>query len=721
MKLKKHGCLLIFAAIILTPAVLPAQQNQIDSLTALIVKYKGQNNHEQDTNYINTVSELAFKYNNINPDTTILLAQEAVRLCDKIKYLKGKVDAMRSIALAYNVKGDYTQALTLFGEALEIAKNIGYVKGAGRIYHNTGIVYSNLGKFPEALENYFKALAMREELRDTLGISSSINGIGAIYFVQGKLTDALNNYLKSLQFAKQINYLSGIETAYANIGEVNFRLGKYNEAKDYLLKALEVNRTTNNKETGAFLSSILASIYLKQGKYEDAVTANQASEKLAIEIGSQEYISRSLLGIGEVNLALKNYEKAYSLTQEGINVARQIGFIELVRDGNETMSKICEAKGLGMQALYYHRQFKLYADSINNQQTEQRSANLAADYEYAKKEIVIKAEQEKKQIEFQKKTNQQRWIIFSAFAAFFSALLVAWLIFRSRQKTKKANDLLHHQNIEIDKQKNIVEKALRDLKATQTQLIQSEKMASLGELTAGIAHEIQNPLNFVNNFSEVNKELLEEMKEEIDNGNTEEVKAIANDVIYNQEKITEHGKRADAIVKGMLQHSRSSSGIKEPADINRLADEYLRLAHHGLRAKDKSVNASIKTEFDETIGNINIIPQDIGRVILNLITNAFYVVNEKSKQGIVGYEPTVSVSTKKEGNKVFIAVKDNGNGIPQKILDKIFQPFFTTKPTGQGTGLGLSLSYDIVKAHGGELRVETKEGGYAQFTIILPV
>jgi signal transduction histidine kinase len=227
-------------------------------------------------------------------------------------------------------------------------------------------------------------------------------------------------------------------------------------------------------------------------------------------------------------------------------------------------------------------------------------------------------------------------------------------------------------------------------------------------------------LNFINNFSEVNKELLQEMKEEVDNGNTEEVKTIANDVIYNQEKINEHGKRADAIVKGMLQHSGNSSGVKEPTDINKLADEYSRLSHHGFRAKDKLFNATLKTDFDEKIGNINIIPQDIGRVILNLINNAFYAVDERKKRNQNGYEPTVSVSTKKTNDKVEIIVSDNGNGIPQKVLDKIFQPFFTTKPTGQGTGLGLSLSYDIVKAHGGELKVETQESKGTTFMIMLP-
>ena len=287
------------------------------------------------------------------------------------------------------------------------------------------------------------------------------------------------------------------------------------------------------------------------------------------------------------------------------------------------------------------------------------------------------------------------------------------------------NELLEkgvqQRTAELLNEKEKLQNTLTHLRSAQKQLVQSEKMASLGELTAGIAHEIQNPLNFVNNFSEVSKELLDEMKTELDNRNVEDAKEIANSVIQNLEKILHHGKRAEGIVKGMLQHSRNSSGVKEPTDINVLTDEYLRLAYHGLRAKDKTFNATMNTDFDKTLDKINIIPQDIGRVILNLITNAFYVVNEKKQSGIENYEPTVSVSTKKGIDKFFISVKDNGNGIPSKVLDKIFQPFFTTKPTGQGTGLGLSLSYDIVKAHGGELNVETVEGNGSIFTIILPV
>jgi len=283
---------------------------------------------------------------------------------------------------------------------------------------------------------------------------------------------------------------------------------------------------------------------------------------------------------------------------------------------------------------------------------------------------------------------------------------------------------------ELTQQKEELELALVELKATQSQLIQSEKMASLGELTAGIAHEIQNPLNFVNNFSEVNAELIEELKTEKSKPNNERDEnlenEILNDIAANEEKINHHGKRADAIVKGMLLHSRKNTGQKEPTDINALCDEYIRLSYHGLRAKDKSFNADFKMEFDESIGKINIVPQDIGRVLLNLFNNAFYAVNEKLKSkktilqatGIL-YAPIVTVVTKKIQDKIEIKVSDNGNGIPQNILDKIFQPFFTTKPTGQGTGLGLSISYDIVKAHGGEITVETKEGEGTSIIVIM--
>jgi signal transduction histidine kinase len=323
------------------------------------------------------------------------------------------------------------------------------------------------------------------------------------------------------------------------------------------------------------------------------------------------------------------------------------------------------------------------------------------------------------------------WIMLQRYA-----LLRKQLTIQELARERERSEIMAQQKIilevQVEERTAELKQSIEELKSTQSQLIQSEKMASLGELTAGIAHEIQNPLNFVNNFSEVSNELIEEIKEERskekDEQDQEMVDEILDDIKQNLKKINHHGKRADAIVKGMLQHSRSSSATKESTNINKLADEYLRLAYHGLRAKDKSFNSTMKTEFDETIGNINIIPQDIGRVILNLITNAFYATNEKQNSPLIpkgkienGYEPTVTVSSKKVGTTIEISVKDNGNGIPHKVIDKIFQPFFTTKPTGKGTGLGLSISYDIVKAHDGDMKVETEEGEGSKFIITLPI
>jgi signal transduction histidine kinase/ligand-binding sensor domain-containing protein len=308
------------------------------------------------------------------------------------------------------------------------------------------------------------------------------------------------------------------------------------------------------------------------------------------------------------------------------------------------------------------------------------------------------------------------WWAYTLFGLLVIGAIWGFIYYRSQQLRKE--NLQLEQKVTV--RTNQLNQSLEELKSTQAQLIQSEKMASLGELTAGIAHEIQNPLNFVNNFSDVNKELLAEMNEEIQKGNYEEVRTIAKDLTDNEEKINHHGRRADAIVKGMLQHSRTSAGNKEFTDINALADEYLRLAYHGMRAKDKTFNASMQTDFDKSVGNVHIISQDMGRVLLNLYNNAFYAVNEKSKVSVAGYQPTVSVSTKKKNGRLEIRVRDNGNGMPQKVLDKIFQPFFTTKPAGQGTGLGLSLSYDITKAHGGEIKVDTKEGEFTEFTIQVP-
>ena len=377
------------------------------------------------------------------------------------------------------------------------------------------------------------------------------------------------------------------------------------------------------------------------------------------------------------------------------------------------MSELYDATNT-KEALFYYKIASAAKDSLYS------SSNIQAIQALANQE-----QENQLSLEAQKTAYQNRIKQYGFLAGLGILLIVATGLYRNNRQKQKANNLLQQQKEEINIQKSKVEETLSELKSTQGQLIQSEKMASLGELTAGIAHEIQNPLNFVNNFSEVNNELLVEMKEEMDKGNLGEAKQIAENIIENSRKVLNHGKRADGIVKGMLQHAQASSGQKEPTDINALADEYFRLSYQGLRAKDKSFNASLQTHLDPAIGKINIVPQDIARVLLNLYNNAFYAVAHLPSEAVngngpVNTNPTVWLTTKKLGDKVMISVRDNGPGISQKVIDKIFQPFYTTKPSGQGTGLGLSLSYDIVKAHGGEIKLETKEGEGAEFSIQLP-
>ncbi|HEV7782603.1 MAG TPA: ATP-binding protein [Chitinophagaceae bacterium] len=486
-----------------------------------------------------------------------------------------------------------------------------------------------------------------------------------------------------------------------NLGNSYLLINKLDSAMLFIREAEQISVTSGLNKYRGYIYSIIGDVYLEKGDRETAKKYFYEGLDWATKENTNSSIIRSNARLLNYYMGTSEKDSVLHYALKNLEVIREMGAITSFRNNigtayeqlatsyklNNEFDSAFKYQGLALvtkDSLYKGR-IQSLAEFQNVSFTEQRKF------------------QEMKQEKVDYRNKIRTWAMLGGLAI---VLIIALMLFRNNRQKNKSNKILSS--------------TLDDLKATQTQLIQSEKMASLGELTAGIAHEIQNPLNFVNNFSEVNKELLTEMNEEIEKGNFNEVKTIAKDVTENEGKIIYHGKRADAIVKGMLQHSRSSSGQKEPTDINALADEYLRLAYHGLRAKDKTFNATTKTDYDNSIGTVNIIPQDIGRVILNLITNAFYAVTEKKKQQESGYEPTVTVSTKKENGTVLVKVKDNGNGIPQKVLDKIFQPFFTTKPTGQGTGLGLSLSYDIIKAHGEEIKVVTKENEGTEFIIQLP-
>jgi two-component system NtrC family sensor kinase len=386
------------------------------------------------------------------------------------------------------------------------------------------------------------------------------------------------------------------------------------------------------------------------------------------------------------------------------------------RDINKALSNDFAKKGNYAEAYKYYQQYTAYKDSLMLEGTSRRLASLQYKQNLLKKESEIKLLTKDRQLRDQK-AKRQLQLMFGLFA--FIALLVTVLIILSRN-----NGLRKKVNLKLNEQKEELQHALSELKTTQEQLIQSEKMASLGELTAGIAHEIQNPLNFVNNFSEVSAELVRELiedrqKESIDK---EAETELISDIEQNLQKITEHGKRASSIIKSMLEHSRSKSGQKEPTDLNAVVEEYLKLSYHGMRAKDASFECKLTTSLESNVGKASIIPQEIGRVLLNIFNNAFYATQQRKKEGANGYEPLLTVKTWKEGKHINIQIRDNGAGIPESVKQKIFQPFFTTKPTGQGTGLGLSLSYDVItKGHGGKINVESEENSFTEFTLTLPV
>src|SRR5579862_4237195 len=402
---------------------------------------------------------------------------------------------------------------------------------------------------------------------------------------------------------------------------------------------------------------------------------------------------------------------------QGLNAnlaaAKSTGDFGRLRGGYYKLSSIDSMRGNYRGAYENYKLYSLYRDSLQKRETEQKELRAKMQFEFDKRQAVARAEQEKREAEERRTKNIQEFTIAGLAILLVVIFLIAFIQWRNSQQRKRANERLHEQKIKV-------ESALTDLKATQLQLVLQEKMASLGELTAGIAHEIQNPLNFVNNFSEINDELMTELKSELLAGNTSEAIQLASTIQENEKKIVQYGRRADGIVKGMQQHSRTETGEKELVDLNAIVEECLKLSYRNQRAKDNTLEVQIITDFESTMDKIHLIPQDILRALVNLFNNAFYAVSEKKKERPDGYVSTVSVATHKTAGRVFVSIKDNGNGIPKNIRDKIFQPFFTTKPTGQGTGLGLSLSYDIIKVHGGELMVASEEGKFTEFTISLP-
>jgi len=612
-----------------------------------------------DTARIILKCRLGEAYRSNNPDTSFILATEALDKSKEINFRKGEVRSKIVLCVMYREKGDLPYALELGLDALRIAEKEQYPYG--QIY------------------------AMIRVANIYISVRDVEKGISYL----NKADELLKTSYDAYQWVV-VHYFLAI--AYEQLNELD---AAENQMKIYEVKLQQFS------DWHLVTSRLKANIAVKRNQLPLAIKYYRESYAQGMTEASLRETSTTCNAMASVFKKLGQIDSAILYAKEGLRLGQQLDYKNRILAASSLLGDIY-AETDPTEAVKYYKIASAAKDSLYGVQKvlQLQSSTI--------KEQERKAEEEASRIANQNKIKQ--WALLGGIALF---LVVALILYRNNKQKQKTNKAL--------------EATLADLRTTQSQLVHAEKMASLGELTAGIAHEIQNPLNFVNNFSEVSNELIDEMKSELVTGNKQLATEIADDIKLNLEKINHHGKRADAIVKGMLQHSRSSSGQKELTDINALCDEYLRLAYHGLRAKDKEFNATMNIDFDSNAETINIISQDIGRVVLNLINNAFYAVNEKALSATIApatvkYEPTVTVSTKRNNSKLEIKVADNGNGIPKKVLDKIFQPFFTTKPTGQGTGLGLSLSYDIVtKGHGGDIKVNTKENEGTEFTILLPV
>lgn len=604
-----------------------------------------------------------------DPDSEYYYGNLAINLARKAKSLQQETVALDVLQYAQWEHGNLAQALNLQFRQLQLSKELNLVGVEGEALNSIGNTYLDMGDSRTAMNYYRQSLVIFSRKKVPYWQLNELSNIGNTFEKLNRPDSALiyERYVyRSKDFPTDL-----IPELMYRMGNANVKLGRYKEAISCYKKG---------------------QAYASNGKLiNDVATINYQMAKL------------------DFTLNMPDSAKYYAY--RALNVAKSISLSDIILKSSQLLVDIFDKQGK-IDSAYRYQQISTHYNNI-----------LFGPEKFNRIQQILSDEQQRQQNLLQEQEQQKnRYQLIGGILLVAFVLIVVLLIWRNNLSQRKKNRVLDEQKDQLTQQRDELRTTLAELKTTQTQLIQSEKMASLGELTAGIAHEIQNPLNFVNNFSEVSMELVDEMELELREGDKEEAITIAADIRQNLEKIIHHGKRADGIVKGMLQHSRSTSNIKEPTDINKLADEYLRLAFHGLRAKDKSFNAELITKFAPSLPHINVAPQNIGRVLLNLFTNAFYSVHQKQKTSESGYAPTVELSTGIVGKMVMITVKDNGLGIPDNIKDKIMQPFFTTKPTGEGTGLGLSLSYDIVvKGHGGKIEIESKEGEYTEFMITIPI
>ncbi len=610
------------------------------------------------------------------------------------------------------------EAMKYAQEGLKLASQSNYNKGKARVLNRIGSILRISGNYTKSLESHLASIKVAQESQDRDALARTYNNIGILYSEQKNHVQAIEYYQKTRKLAEELKDDNLKNIALANIGMDYSFLNQLDSALFYTQIAYQMSKEGKGGDLNVNLVN-LGNIYKRMGKDEIALRYYKNSIPKSITAENHRALSQTYLDIAEIFRKLNRSDSTIFYAQNALQLAQDANIIPTVVNASYLLSSVYESINKA-RAFDYLKMAWVAKDSILSIDKVKNFQKVEFNEQLRQQEI--------KQAEQAYQNRVKVYVMASVLVVFFVVLL---LLYRNIRLKQKANALLQHQRDEINLQRNKAEEALTQLRSTQSQLIQKEKLASLGELTAGIAHEIQNPLNFVNNFSELSVDLVSELLEErnkVYGERDEELeKDLLNDLAQNQEKINHHGKRASSIVKGMLEHSRQSTGARELTDINQLADEYLRLSYHGLRAKDKDglesrFNADYELIVDEKLPKVEVVPQEIGRVLLNLINNAFYAVNQRVKHGELNYQPKVTILTQVADNHIIVKVKDNGIGMPEATKSKIFQPFFTTKPTGEGTGLGLSLAYDIVtKGHGGTIECESVEGEGTTFRVELPI
>ncbi|PWU22613.1 two-component sensor histidine kinase [Candidatus Cerribacteria bacterium 'Amazon FNV 2010 28 9'] len=657
---------LLFVSLLIANAL--CGQRYIDSLRNELAFAK------EDSDKVNSLVRMADYFSQTNADSTACYSNKAIILAKRIRYPRGILMARISVFFSFLTRADYPKALKIAQDNLILAEALPY----NRIF-DMAYIHINLA-------------AVKYAMGDTIQNRLELQETDRLYKVSGNndgdLWSAIHNQAMNYQRKKNKDSALFLE----------------HQAMELVKKA------PFRKTYSSLASAYLAKMYLDYGMLNAARHYYQQGLEQAKFYGAAYLEARINMNLMQFCIKSNQKDSAIYFADNALAICKKYHFGDYASTVADSLYRIFEEKGKTDSALRYMKIMMAAKDSIFSQAKMQ-----------AFQRLISENDQRQREAEVERERLQSKIKLYTSLSGIAIFLVISAILYRNNRQRKKAYAIIRNQKQETEIQKAKVEEAYQELKSAQRQLIQSEKMASLGEMTAGIAHEIQNPLNFVNNFSELNGELIEEMERALKIGNQAEAVALAGNIRQNMEKINQHGKRAQGIVTGMLQHSRTTAGEKQqPTDINALAEEYLRLSLHAMKAKDSGFECKIGQDMDPSIGKINVIPQDLGRVFLNIFNNAFYAVGDKKKKLDNGFEPEVFLRTKKKNDQIEICIRDNGSGVSQKNIEKIFQPFFTTKPTGQGTGLGLSLAYDIItKEHNGKISVQSGEGEYAEFLIVL--